>query len=83
MSMSKTDDDNTDHYEGALLEDIRDQIKRLTEALAEVPQDVRQLKEDVGEVKQDVKVVKAVVSNQSSDLDNHEKRLKRLEKVTA
>jgi len=72
--------DNDDH-QGVVLEDIQDQIKRLAEAMAEVPADVRQLKTDVEELKTDMKIVKAVVTDQSGQLTNHEKRILHLEQA--
>ena len=80
-TMSSTDNDDTSHYEGALLEDIRDSVQRLTEAMAEIPGDVRQLKEDVGQLRQDVAVIKAVVTDQSSDLRGLDTRATVLEKA--
>ena len=76
-----TSDDDTSHYEGALLEDVRDQIKLLAEAMADVPVDVRRLKQDVSQIKEDMTVIKYAVTEQSTDLDDHEARLKKLEQI--
>jgi septal ring factor EnvC (AmiA/AmiB activator) len=75
--------DDTSHYEGALLEDIQDRIKLLAEAMADVPADVRQLKHDVSQLKDDMVIVKHAVTEQSADLDNHEQRIQRLEQRAA
>lgn len=73
--MSDTNDSG--HYEGALLEEIRDDIKTLLEgqqSLAHVPGDLAQLKDDITIVKADIKTVKNVVTN-------HEKRIAKIERV--
>lgn len=78
--------DNTDHYQGALLEEMHDDIKRISEgmgALSGVPADVRRLKTDMVDVKADLKVIRAVVTAQSSDLKNIDKRVTKLEQTTA
>jgi len=50
MGSAKSNDD-TSHYEGALLEDIQDRIKLLVEAMSDVPPtDVRKLKQDVSQI---------------------------------
>ena len=71
-----------DHYEGALLEEFREQMKFVIEALKalkDVPADVRRLKEDMIVVKSDLKVMKAVLIDQSKTLNSHETRLTKLE----
>ena len=74
--------DDTSHYEGALLEEIRDQNKAILEGLQPMPQlvqDVHQLKEDVSEIKTDIKVIKSVAKDQSRALKDHEERITTLE----
>lgn len=44
---SEPSNDDTSHYEGALLEDIQDRIRLLAEAMADVPATVRRLDENV------------------------------------
>ena len=75
-------DTNDSHYEGALLEDVNHKFDVILEylgPLASVPSDVAQLKTDMGDVKADVKTIKAVITNQSSQLNNHETRITKLE----
>jgi uncharacterized protein YoxC len=81
--MSKKDNENTSHYEEALLEDIQHKLARLAEVMTDVPQDVRQLKVNMDEVNPDIKATKAAVSDQSKQLADHEHRITNLEKVTA
>jgi peptidoglycan hydrolase CwlO-like protein len=76
-----TSNDDTSHYEGALLEDVHDQIRLLAEAMSDVPADVRKLQQDVSQIKEDVTFVKHAVTELSSDVNNHEARLKKLEQV--
>ncbi len=73
-----------DHYEGAILEEIRDQNKAILEGLAPLlpmSRVVDQLKEDVAELKIDVKAIKAVITDHSGQLNNHETRITQLEAV--
>ena len=71
--------DTTDHYEGAILEEVRDQITRLAEAMSEVPGKVRNIDERLGTIESDVKVIKAAVTDQTSELNMLGTRLARLE----
>lgn len=70
------------HYEGVLLEDIKDQNKAILEglgALKGVPTKLDKLTEDIAELKSDVKVIKSVVKDQSHMLKDHEERITTLE----
>jgi len=74
--------DDTSHYEGALLEEIRDQNKAILEGLQPMPQlvnDVTQLKDDVSDIKTDIKTIKSAVKDQSRVLNNYEKHVTALE----
>lgn len=82
MGDTKSNDD-TSHYEGALLEDIQDRIKLLAEAMSDVPADVRKLKQDVSQINENVTFVKHAVTELSTDVDDHEARLKKLEQAHA
>ena len=76
MSKSK------DHYEGALLEEFRDQMKFVIEALKalkDVPADIKQIKADLAEMNQWKFAAKEVIKDQSKTLNNHETRLTKLE----
>ena len=71
-----------DGYFGILLEEVRDDVKRLAEAVGSLmglPKAVQRLENDVTELKTDVKVIKAVITGHSSQLANHEKRITKLE----
>lgn len=72
-------DKDTEHYEGALLEEINSKVDRLTEALADVPARVCSIDERLSIVETDVKVIKAAVTDQSKQLHDHEQRLTQLE----
>ncbi len=77
-----SDSDNTDHYQGALLEEIREEIHAIHEgqaALTPLPAAVARLQEDMDEVKADVRTIKLVVTSNSSRLTDHESRLTKLE----
>lgn len=79
-------DDNTDHYEGAVLEDIRDQLAAILESqqlLKDVPRDIAIVKEDITEIKSDLQAIKAAVKDHSKQFDNHEDRITTLEQTTA
>lgn len=71
--------DDTGHYEGALLEELRDDLQRFAESMAEVPGDVRRLKSDMLEVKSRLITVELVVTDLSAVLLSHDKRLSKLE----
>jgi peptidoglycan hydrolase CwlO-like protein len=116
--MGDTTNDDTSHYEGALLEDILDKVTVIAEGQTDiwnkldtldksvatlkddvsvlkqdvsvlkddmviVKQDVTVLKQDVSVLKDDMVIVKHAVTEQSTDLDDHEGRLKKLEQVAA
>ena len=57
--------------------------QRFVEAMAEVPADVRRLRTDVDELRDDVRVIKAVVVDGSAELEDHKKRITRLERKAA
>lgn len=92
-----TRDDGTSHYEGALLEDILDTVKVIAEGqtslwdqvdgldknVRELKEDLSQVKQDVSQLKDDMVIVKHAVTEQSTYLDDHKTRLKKLEQVTA
>lgn len=80
--MKQTDNNDTSHYEGAILENIQDKIDLILEILGvlqPMQSDIRQLKDDVHVLKQDVGVIKKVVTSQSKQLNNHERRITKLE----
>jgi len=73
---------SNDHYQGVLLEELREQMKFVIEALKalkDVPADIRQIKADMAEMKQWKFVAKEVIKDQSKTLNNHETRLTKLE----
>lgn len=68
-----------DHYNGVLLEDIRDKLAAFAEVMSDVPKDVARLKDDVSEIKTDIKAIKAVMKDHSHHIDDHEARITQLE----
>jgi hypothetical protein len=60
-------------YNGAMLEEIRDQNKALLEGQKDQASisDIRRLQQDVTELKQDMKVVNAAVTATNHDLAEH------------
>ncbi|MGI9027660.1 MAG: hypothetical protein ACR2FM_02335 [Candidatus Saccharimonadales bacterium] len=81
--MTAKDNNDTSHYEGALLEDVNDKLDALLEwqqPLTQISRDITELKDDMREVKQDISVMKAVLTSQSGQLHNHERRITTLEK---
>ena len=86
---------NSNHHEGALLEDINSTFDAVTELVVSMASDMKALKDDVSslksdvsEIKGDVKAVKAVVTDQTRELHrvdhqvgDHEGRLHTLEQA--
>lgn len=62
-----------DEHVGILLEDIRDQLQKFAEAMADVPGDVRDIKDRLDRVEADIKVVKTLVREHESRLETIEK----------
>ncbi|HWB39455.1 MAG TPA: hypothetical protein VG604_04450 [Candidatus Saccharimonadales bacterium] len=76
--------DNTDHYEGVILEEMRDNFKALAEAVAglyPLHDKVDRIDERLQNVESDVHVIKMVMTNHSGELKDHEKRLNKLEQA--
>jgi hypothetical protein len=72
----------TDDHSGALLEIMNDRLAAILEgqaALASVPGAIQEIKEQLTEVKSDIKVIKAAVTDQSTELKDHESRITSLE----
>lgn len=77
-----------DHYEGALLEEMRSQFQAVTELVTSVASDVTTLKTDVAEIKEDIKSIKTTVRGEAHNLTridhqvgDHEDRLRSLEQA--
>lgn len=73
-----------DNNFGVILEDIRDQNKAVLEAVGDMQAKIAELPQiatDVAELKQDIKIVKAAVTDVSSKLSDHERRLLQFESV--
>lgn len=71
-----------DIYTAAILEEVREQNKRILDALngmSSVPVIVSEIKADVSELKFDVKDIKSVVKDHSKSLQDHDGRLALLE----
>lgn len=73
-------DDN--NYFGVILEEIRDQNKRVLEVVGNMQKQVNKIpgvEEDLQEIKTDIKVIKAAVVDTSNQVHDHEHRLTKLE----
>lgn len=76
--MSNSDD----NFIGVLLEDIRDQNKAILEAVGDMQRHVAKIpkmEEDIKELKDDIKVIKAAVTDQGRHVQDHERRIGKLE----
>ena len=58
-------------------------VDRMGERLGHVEQRLAHMERDLSEIKDDVKFIKGAVSEHSVDLDDHGRRIKRLESRTA
>jgi peptidoglycan hydrolase CwlO-like protein len=65
------------------VDSIDKNVSALKEDLSHVKLDVSQLKQDVSQLKDDMVIVKHAATEQSTDLDDHEARLKKLEQIAA
>jgi hypothetical protein len=99
--MTRSKDDDTGHYEGAMLEDILDRVKGIAEGQTTLSERVDRLETTLGErigtvearlsniegdvavIKADTQFIRGAVAEQAGDLDDHEQRLRRLEKRAA
>lgn len=70
-----------DNQFGVILEDIDHKMDGVVEAVGQMRDEMKTLakQEDLEEVKADIKIIKAVVTDQSKQLDSHEKRITTLE----
>lgn len=59
------------------------QVDRMDERLGGVEQRLMNVERDVSEMKADVKFIEGALSEQSTDIDDHERRIKRLENQAA
>ena len=85
-TMSSTDNNDTSHYEGALLEDIQHKLAAILEgqqSLDHVPRELTELRADMADVKTDVKAIKAAVTDQGADMKDLKSRVATLEKAAA
>lgn len=76
--MSKKDD----HYTDVLIEDINDKVQKIMEMLSlmtGMPAEVKRIRTRLEYEQSELKVTKAVVTEHSSQLQNHEKRITTLE----
>lgn len=77
-----SDFEDTSHYEGALLEEIRDMFKALhegQEAMVEVPTQIKDIQEHIVVIESDIEIIKSVMRIHSVQIDNHEGRITKLE----
>lgn len=81
-----TRDDDTDHYEGALLEDINDKLQGIAEAVSGLADTVVHIDQRLEQVEDNTEILpglKGALTSISADVDDHEVRLKRLEQLRA
>jgi hypothetical protein len=85
-TMVNTHDDDTGHYEGSLLEDIRDKVDAIAEAVSGVSGRVNQVEERLTKVEQDTRLIPAIqaaITDQAKDFKGLGKRVMALEKAAA
>ncbi|RTK94572.1 hypothetical protein EKI60_03050 [Candidatus Saccharibacteria bacterium] len=73
---------NEAQYIGVVLEEIRDQNKIVLEAVGDLQTTVRKLdhmETDLKAIKSDIKAIKAAVTDTSKQVQNHERRITKLE----
>lgn len=73
---------NEAQYIGVVLEEIRDQNKVVLEAVGDLQTTVRKLdhmETDLKAIKSDIKAIKAAVTDTSKQVQNHERRITKLE----
>jgi predicted nucleic acid-binding Zn-ribbon protein len=84
--MTKKPDDN---YRDVLLEEMNGKFDMVLEMVGYLREnmatksDIRELRDELSEVKGDVKAIKFAVTNMSGDIDDHEKRITKLERKAA
>jgi len=68
-------------YVGHLLEEIRDEVRAVHETVALVPTrgEFEELRQVVSDVQADVRMIKAAVADTNRQVDDHERRITRLE----
>jgi RNase H-fold protein (predicted Holliday junction resolvase) len=71
-----------DHYLGAKIEEVRDIVQRMAEAMVDVPSRVRRIDERLETVEAEVKAIHAAVKGQTRELNEHAGRLTALEEAT-
>jgi ribosomal 50S subunit-associated protein YjgA (DUF615 family) len=78
--------DDTGHYEGSLLEDIRDKVDAIAEAVSGVSGRVNQVQERLTKVEQDTRLIPAIqaaITDQAKEFKGLSKRVTVLEKAAA
>jgi len=78
--------DNDDHYQGALLEDINDKLQGIAEAVVGLSDKVDRIDSRLERVEQNTEILpglKGALSSVAADVDDHEVRLRNLEKKAA
>lgn len=81
MSDQKYSDDDLRRVAGIKDEVFNDEIKAISEALSGLQEQVRNLptRDEFNDLKSDMKVVKAAVTDTSHQVNDHERRLTKLE----
>ena len=75
------DDSKTTRYMAVMMEEIKDNVQILMEAFALMQQNMKLLAQasDLEDVKSDVKTIKKIVTENNRQLNNHDKRITKLE----
>jgi hypothetical protein len=73
--------DSSDNYIGVLLEQIRDEVKAVHEAVGDIQHKVdnQPTRDEFNELKDDVRVVKAAVTDQNKQMQDYGHRIDVLE----
>jgi septation ring formation regulator EzrA len=83
--MGSADDDDTSHYEGVLLEEIRDQVKTIAESVSGLNVKVSSVDQRLSKVEQNTELIPSIqvaITDQTKQLNDHEARVASLEEAT-
>ncbi len=82
--MSFDDNDSIGHYEGVLLEEIRDHVKGIAEGLSGLSDTVVRIDQRLGQIEQNTNLIpsiKAAVTDQNKDIAKLGGRISTLEEA--
>lgn len=84
--MGNNTDDDTSHYEGALLEDILDRVNAIAEGQTSLWDKVDDMAKRLGNVEENtnlIPVIKLAVTDQTREINGHEERITTLEQASS